>query len=400
MKKKLFGCAILLGLGLALTSCSSNEEPKGSYTVKVYDFDGSMVGEKVLDINKYPTLESGLKENFSVKSTGEGENLFITSINNTMVDNNWYLAFYENNTMASVGVGSAVVDDGDVFEFKNECWNTTESGYGAFDSYDVLVDKVVYSYAKNKLQDKLKAYDSIGAIPYELLGIYMMQSNNYDENFFNTNGLADAYKTAITSTDVTTLTGASFAKWYFGARMINTNLDAFKTAYTNYLDSVTAYNEWDEFTLPFTLTFAKGLNLESHVSSNVINTEYLAGTSMGPDGLSWQITGLAEYKTIEEYVLRNNLTKAALDNSFIEAGKGVSLGIMLMAYAACNYNVRTADFADSKDVLEYLFDNYYDDQNNKFSIEGEGDVSSNQLYAALMAYKIQRDQKKAVNIFA
>ena len=40
--------------------------------------------------------------------------------------------------------------------------------FALFDSYDVLVDKVVYSYAKNKLQDKLKAYDSIGAIPYEL----------------------------------------------------------------------------------------------------------------------------------------------------------------------------------------------------------------------------------------
>jgi hypothetical protein len=74
---------------------------------------------------------------------------------------------------------------------------------------------------------------------------------------------------------------------------------------------------------------------------------------------------------------------------------------MLMAYAANNYNVRDYDFYESNDIIEYLFDNYYDKETKNFTIEkNDGDISSSQIYAALMAYKIQRDQKKAVNIFA
>ena len=58
------------------------------------------------------------------------------------------VAIYENGIAASSGVESLVVYEKDVFEFKVECWNTLDSGYGLFDKYDILVDKAIYHYAK------------------------------------------------------------------------------------------------------------------------------------------------------------------------------------------------------------------------------------------------------------
>ena len=416
MKKRLFAASMAFGLAIVLASCGGDNQTQsgdvktttdldktttetktnsGSYTIEVYDLDGELVGNETLSIDEYPSLWEGLNAKFDVKADEDSH--WLTSINQTVVDKSWSLMIYENDALASTGVDGIVVDNGDKFTFKNECWNTVEFGY-AMDSYDVLVDNAIYAYAKNKLQNKLATYSDISFIPYELLGIHMMESNNYDKNLFNIASLSEAYKNKIHNKNVSELQGADFAKWYFGARATKEELDDFKVSYTTYLESLTTYGMYDEYTLPFTLTFALSLGLDDKIKAEVKNTTYRASLEYGPDGLAWQLTGLAMYNTFEASTLTSSFTKEVLDKSF---GADVSLALMLMAYAANNYNVRDYDFYESKDIIEYLFDNYYDKETKNFTIEkNDGDISSSQIYAALMAYKIQRDQKKAVNIFA
>lgn len=414
MRKKLFALPMALGLAIVVASCSkakpvSTEQTTttlkktGTYTIRVYDFDNELLGEETLNIEDYPVFKDGLKAKFNVVSYDSQYGTSIVSINGSMVDSNWYMASTENGEYCQTGVDGLVVDDKDVFEFRNTCWNVYPSEYGKhLDEYDLLVDNVIYSYAKTKLQDRISKYESATFIPYDLLAIDMMKENQYDTNLFNANGLAEAYKTDIKNKDVTTLAGQDIARWYYGARTTGENLDQFKTVYSAYLEGVTSYGSYAEYTLPFTLTFAKRLGLDDKISDDVKNTTYRAGTELGCDGLSWQYVGLAEYKTIEESELRANLTLDNIQSEMLtHAQEGTSLAITLMAYAAANIDVRKEDFFDNKDAIEYLFDNYFDKETYQFEIEKTpDDISSSQIYAALVAYKIQRDKQKAVNIFA
>ena len=402
-----------MALGLVFTAAACNKaKPKEltttteegcNYTIKVYDFDNELLKEKTVSKSEYPTVLDALKGSFDAKYTVSQYGTSLVSLCKSLVDYNYYLSIYENNEYSPVGVDGLVIDDGDVFEFKNVCWNTYPSEYGKhLDEYDQLVDSVIYDYCKHKLATRIEAYEEPTFIPYDLLLVNLAKENGYDENFFNIDSLSSEYKTKVAEKDEASLSGQDFARWYYGARATGENLDTFKVAYEAYLESVTSYNPWDEYTLPFTLTFAKALNLDSKISSDVINTSYRAGTDFGCDGLSWQYIGLAEYKTIEESELRANLT---LDNiqsdTLTHAQEGTSLAITLMAYAAANIDVRKEDFIDNKDAIEYLFDNYFDKETYQFEIEKTpGDISSSQIYASLVAYKIQRDKQKAVNIFA
>ena len=86
-----------------------------------------------------------------------------------------------------------------------------------------------------------------------------------------------------------------------------------------------------------------------------------------------------------------------LENSL---SKDVSLSTMILPYAASNKSVRSVKNNDGVDVIQYLFDNYFDQSTMKFTTEASGtDYSSNQIYAALVAYKISRDLNKACNLF-
>ena len=67
-----------------------------------------------------------------------------------------------------------------------------------------------------------------------------------------------------------------------------------------------------------------------------------------------------------------------------------------------NKNPRDKVLDGDKDIIEYLFDTYFDKTTYKFNVEKGTDASSNQIYTCLMAYKAYRDQssKKAVILFA
>ena len=414
MKRKLFYIlGSIVGGTLLLTSCNEGESLKDnkdentidtnsneneakdnskedSYTIRIIDIDGKEISSKVVSgTNLYDTLAL----NFNVEASDSDWGHYITSIDNSIVDSNYYLAIYKNSLYSEVGVDSIEVKSNDIIDFKVECFNTS------FDKYDLLVDKALYNYAKNKLQNKLNSYkDYSTSFPWELALVNLMKENNYDK-VFNTNGLNDEYKESLEKANVNELQGTSFGKWYYGAKALNLdlNMNNFKESYKNYLENQTEYEDYKEYEYPFTLSIAKDLELQSYVSENIINTTYKA--TMEASGISWMYTGLASYKTFTKEELDASLTLDRLNDIYVSF-KDVAVSSYILAYTANNINPRKVIIEDSKDLIAYLFDNYYDEEKFCFNVEeSQNDYSSNQIYASLVAYKIQRDKEKAANIF-
>ena len=386
MKRKLFYIlGSIVGGTLLLASCNAKED---SYTIRIIDIDGKEISSKVVSgTNLYDTLAL----NFNVEASDSAFGHYITSIDNSIVDSNYYLAIYKNSLYSEVGVDSIEVKSNDIIDFKVECFNTS------FDKYDLLVDKALYNYAKNKLQNKLNSYkDYSTSFPWELALVNLMKENNYDK-VFNTNGLNDEYKESLEKANVNELQGTSFGKWYYGAKALNLDLNNFKESYKNYLENQTEYEDYKEYEYPFTLSIAKDLELQSYVSKNIINTTYKA--TMEASGISWMYTGLASYKTFTKEELDASLTLDRLNDIYVSF-KDVAVSSYILAYTANNINPRKVIIEDSKDLIAYLFDNYYDEEKFCFNVEeSQNDYSSNQIYASLVAYKIQRDKEKAANIF-
>ena len=437
MKKRLFAIPMAFGLAMAIAGCGNEVSStsktsvatttvtttetvatttdektttttettipdEGSYTVKVYDIDDELIGEKTIKLNPSSTVLSQLEENFNVESYEGSWGTVLTSINNSVVDNNYYLAIYENGSLASTGVDGLEANPGDVFEYKVECWKTIAFGY-TFDEYDILVDKAIYHYAKNGLKTSLANSNSfLDSTYWQAMAINLMKNNGYDTNLFNVNLFTDAYKNSLYGVDYDNMpnltawpTDANYAKWYYAARLFNVEDENFTSHFSAQIGGITSYR--DEYSLPFNLSIAKEMNLDSLVSSDVLHTTYRASLEYGTDGIAWQLTGMALYNTLAD----SEFDVFTLENIQKNYAKDVSTAIILLPFAATNKNPREFNITENEDLLEYLF-SFYNQDSYKFNIELDSstDSSSNQIYASLMAYKVQRDLGKAVVLFA
>ncbi|MGM9970800.1 MAG: DUF4430 domain-containing protein [Anaeroplasmataceae bacterium] len=370
----------------------------GSYSIKVYDIDDELLGEKNLYVKQYEGLFEALDANFEVEATNTNYGHYITSINNSIVDNNYYVAIYENGVLSNVGIDEITVDKGDLFEFKVECWNTE------LDEYDILLDKIIYHYSKTTLKTTLASSNSYTDSTYwQNMAVYMMlnakdNNNNllYSQDLY-TIDYSSNYKNSVLNQDVSSFSSAAnYAKYYYASRLLNNDLTSFKDYYKAYLEGVNTYNS--EYVLPFTLSIADQLGLSEYISDSVKNTTYRASTAWGTDGLAWQLTGLALYTELNETEL-NPFTFEALDSAY---SPDVSAALYILPYAAMNIDVRTLKNTNNVDLIAYLLDNYYDKSTKQFTTEklGSGDYSSNQIYASLMTYKVMRDTGKRVILFA
>lgn len=424
MKKRLFTIPMAFGLAMVIASCGSEEvstsktsvdttitttetktttKEKDSYTIKVYDIDDELIGEKTIELNDSSTIVNDLEENFEVVSTQSQYGTSLVSINNSVIDSNYYLAIYENGSYASVGVDGLEANDGDVFEFKVECWNTIASGYGAFDEYDILVDKAIYHYAKNGLKTSLANSNSfLEGTYWQAMAVNLMKNNNYDSNLFNVNLFTDAYKNSLSGVDFSNMpnltswaTDANYAKWYYAARLFNVENEDFTSEFAAYLEGLTRYR--DEYSLPFNLSIAKEMNLDSKVSNDLLNTTYRASLEYGTDGIAWQLTGMAVYNTLDD----SEFDVFTLENIQKSYTQDVSAALILLPFAAANKNAREFNITADEDLLEFVF-SFYNQDSYKFNIELDptNDFSSNQIYASLMAYKVQRDKNQGVILFA
>lgn len=432
MKKKLFAVPMAFGLALAIASCNeagttstkktvdtttqkqtetttttatTSTKEAETYTIKVYDIDDSLIGEKVVDLSENLTVHEALDKYFDATISGG----FITSINNNVKDNKYFIFIYENGVSASVGLDGLVAQKGDVFEFKTECGYSKALGYGDMDEYDILVDKVIYHYLKGKYLTTTNASKSYTESTFwQAMETNLMLANGYDSSLFE-GAFSEEYKESIINADLNDLpnatpswpTAANYAKWYYGARYFDLEDNAdFKEAFTNYLEGLTSYSEYAE---PFTLSIAKEMGLEDKIPASIKNTTYRAELTYGIDGLIWQLTELALYNELSDSelsVFNLNTINEQVETNY--ADPAISVAEILLPLAAMNKNAREYMLTEEKDVIEYLFDNHFDRETYQFDTEklGAGDYGSNQIYAALIAYKVQRDKQKAVILFA
>ena len=365
-----------------------------SFKVSVYDIDGESLGEETFKVSNDANFFDTMKTEFDVDYSVSDYGVYLNSINGSIVDSNYYLAIYENGAMASTGVDGLVIDDNDEFEFKVECWNTIESGYGVLDQYDVLVDKIIYSYAKNYMPEILTAINDFNGSGYwDILYVNMMMNNGYDANLFNNSYFSEELKNSL-NVDLSTLSGASFGKYYYTAKVLGNDLTSFKEVYQNALNNdLGAYSEWVS---PLMTTPAKSLDITSSTLESHLSADYKADLTWGPDGRSYQVCNLALFNKCDEAMLEDLI-------GTIEFGNAASNSLMLMAFASLGLNPRDSKYeVNQKDILENLIDVYYDENLGlvKYAVSDTGvNFSTSQIYAGLMAYKASRDLYKAVNIF-
>ena len=371
------------------------------FTVKVTDFLGNTKTNTFL-LDEYDNVLDAVKANNEIDVTGS----WINSINNSFTDFNWSSMIYENGKSSYVGITDLEINPGDVFDIKFECWNTVESGYGTFDKYDVLVDQVIYNYAINKLGKNLENVNTwTGASYWDAMFIDLARRNGYDNNVFNKDVFNTTYLQSLTTANLNEAVSTSvnnYFKYYYNARLFDLNLDNLKTLYGNYLETITSYDMTTsdyfapEYTLPFLLSAAKTLGLEDKINANTKTTTYRPGLSWGPEGYAWFCAGYASYNTVTDQELEA-LSFDALETAY---QKDIAISTYILAYAASNKNARTLKNSSDVDLIQYLFDEYFDYTTFEFDTEKlDNDASSNQIYAALLAYKIQRDKKSATILF-
>ena len=361
------------------------------YAVKYTDPAG---GSKILLFYDSVSLSQAIVDDFNGVISDSG---FVSSVKN-YYDPNWYVALYENGEYTSVGVNDLVADAGDVFDLKQECWNSKESGYGTLDEFDVLVDKAIYNYYVNVLPKKLKSVDTYtGNTYWDSMALYKLKNAGYKFDSLNYQPFIYDYYHSVDTAVQSELSGNDLFKYYYADRLLINNRDYtdLKTKYQSYLDTLTSYSSYGEYSIPFHTGVAKTLGL--NLNDAIKNTTYRADMTYGPEGLAWELAGLACYNTFTKDDL-SALTIAALDNEYV-GSKDVALSTYILPYAASNISFRELKDSNDQDALKVLF-SFYDESTMQFDTEKlSNDMSSNQIYAALVAYKIQRDTNNAQNLF-
>ena len=380
------------------TSVSTQKEDPviANYTVTVKDIDG----EVLIDSLKLSTLEGSNSivsdiENAGYEVRGEDSDygFFVKSIAGSVIDSNYYLAFNVNGEPAEVGASSYEVKDGDVIEFEVQCFNTVDYG-GQLDETDILVDKIIYSYLKNQLPNCIKNDTTYASSDYwTYMTINALTANLYDFSYDQSIIKADL-KDSIENADLSTLSGANYGKYYWTAKALGYDLSSFKEVYQEHINSIST--EYKQYVTPFEVAPAYGLGVTSENLTTLIKDAQMASTQFGIDALAWQVASLAPYNKYN-YTMVNFLNTRSESNC-------TSNALQLIGFAALNVNPRESDYeVEGVDLVEYIIDNFYDETTNLVKVykTDEGtNMSTNQVYAGLVSYKIQRDKQKAFYLFA
>ena len=388
MKKKLLlGLASLTALAV-FTSC--NDKKVDKYTVNVYDIDGEKIGNHKIKVDSDTTFVEQLTKKANLNSKQGQYGTEVVSIDNSVVDSNYYMAFYVNGEYSQVGVDLYTPKKDDVVDFKVECWNTVESGYGSLDQTDVLVDKVIYQYIKNYLNDDF-TYDTNFDNYFAYIDYNLMK--DVAKNYVSLNKKLSTY---LETFDVATLEGKAFGKYYYTAKAYDKDLTNYKTQLKTFLDSITEMPEYTEYTVPFEVCPAVELEISSNFLDMVLAVDYAPNTEYGYDGANWWYT--------TQLLLGNYTNETYLETiSQVDYNNPTSLSLSIGSFAASNVNPRDSKYEkDGKDLIETLLESY--DENLgliKYTQEDTKPVySTNQIYLGLITYKLQRDSGKAINYFA
>ena len=396
--------ALILGLGIvcSLTSCkgsstsSSSSTQPDSYTVNVYDLDDELLGSKTIAVSQYDSFYAALDAEFELVAPDSGYGHYISSINGSVVDSNWSMMVYVNGQSATVGIDDLVVNANDVIDIKNECWAAIDYGYGVtMDEYDVLVDKTLYHYIKTELKQKMESITTYTGYTYwEMLMINLLKTYGYDSSLLTFNYTSEL-ASSISSADLDSFAATDWGKYYAHAKQLDLVAEDFVTKYTSFVE-----NQMDTTVSPWTTPFYTFPAMQNEITSEKFNTisnsELTTDMTWGSDGRAWQMLCQSYWN--------DSYASADLQLFLNEWDNCASYAHILSVFAAVNENVRDDSYnIGSKDIIEVMFDEYYDSTTNLLKVyktDTTINMSTNQVYAGLSAYKAWRDQytKQAVNL--
>lgn len=371
------------------------------FSLKVVDLDGEVLFNQKLSTDVYTSLWDALDQNCDVVATVSEYGHYISEINDSVVDANWYLELFENGESSLVGVDGVTVDAGDKFEFINNCWNTKASGWGTMDEYDVAVDVTIYHYLKTYGKQALEGAGAYtGSNYWEHCAYYMMNQLGYDktdaivsEALSNSLNLDEEAMGKVSANNI--------MKYFYAARFAG--LLENNTLFKNRCETLfeTNVTEWQIAVAQY-----YGVTMENEKLAKVVNAATY-NTSWGTDTAVWSYCLRALYR---DNTLDVEPTTMSLFQNTVSYANGCSQALILLAYAKDNVSARSfkadvtvGEETVQKDVLEMLFDLYYDEELHLVkwkTTDASTNMSTNQIYAGLMAYKAQRDTGKAINIFA
>ena len=269
------------------------------------------------------------------------------------------------------------------------------------DEKDILVNEAIDEYVTNYLIEDIKD-DTLEEINGEwsnftnywsYLVVSELKDNGYSIDIKDNNKAIYNY---IKDYDLDTLSGVDFGKYYYYAKAFDINLDSYKVKYKTFLETLgMEYYDYGEYTIPFEIAPAKALEIENNNIHKITNSTYKPSTDYGYDGYNWFYTSNVLFTTKVDNDYLEKISKEKYDNP-------TSIALSIASFAASNVNVREEKYkTNNKDLVELLLESY--DSNLKLIKYDSKDTginySTNQIYAGLIAYKYQRDNNKAVNIF-
>lgn len=381
------------------------EENKGTYTIKVVDYDGQEIGNKTIEVGKYENVYLALQGEFKTVGSVGDYGAWLVSVNDSLCDNNWSLMFYENGQTSMNTCDKVTPTKDAIYEFKNECWAAVDYGYGAsFDDVDVLLDKVIYNYVKTTLKETVEGTKTYtGSTYWDMLFIDLFKRAGYSADLVNYNYSSELVA-EIEAVDLATLDGANIGKYYSHAKALGKVSEGFASAYEAKLSAVESWNDW---VTPFVVFPAKDLNLNPANLATLASDAVTGDTTWGPDGNLWKVTAQALFADRSQAIDLKDYVDAW--DSKIEYGTNASNAIVLFAAAALNEDVRNTEkygkFTYNEkeyDYLAYMFAKFYSEELGLMKVteaDKEPNFSTNQVYCGLLAYKVMRDSNKAANIF-
>lgn len=378
-------------------------EKSVTVTFNVYDIDGELLGSKEIKKDGLEGKKDGaafqlLVENFDVQYTESDYGPYITSINKSVVDSNYYLALYENGVMSMVGINDIEVNDGDIYDFKVETWSTSKT------ANDLLIDKMVYSFMKKDL-DKVftDAYD------YSLLqAIVKANKSFYDANLFDLNKIPniDNYKAQWTADQKGNSLGNIF-KASLGCVDFGLTNDTIATA-------LNAFTNKDEleiiWSIPYFLDACYNVGnfteMYEAVKSDFVSIMEASDPS---DSVNMALSFYALFDLEEDYAqnvktILDKQTSSIGEDGFIDQWMGAnscSTAQLIIALVAAGQDPTTYYGVDLVDILL----RYVSPTDSGFlyqltDTESDLAFSTPQCYAALLMYKLYRDgNNQAVTFF-
>ena len=380
-------------------------EDKGTFTIKVIDLDGEVLVNDKVNVDEYANVYELITNKYNAVASMSDYGAFVTSIKDSIVDANWSLMIYVNDVSSWDSADKIVPKKDDVIEFRNECWAAVDYGYGtSMDEVDVLLDKVVYSYLKNQMKDTVEGIkDYTGSTYWEMLMIDLVKRSGMDQKVVDYK-LTEDLQNQLKAVNLDELTGANIGKYFSHAYVAGLVDKDFNTKYTTVLESLTTWSDnYQDYVTPFVVFPAAFLDLGDKIPE-AVRTEAINGsTEYGPTGNLWKALGQSLFSDRSEAFNLSEYLKAY--EGTYDWASNVDNATALMVAAAFGVDARQTKVTYNEqelDYVNYILTRYYDSNLGFVKIYDNDTAlqpSTNQIYAALLAYKAYRYTNAPANIF-